>query len=185
MIVLRIERASFALGADIVEPFSVELIGGARAVREFPNERAASIAARIAAGIVKPAGGTVFIGEYQTRIQPVQAKARVAFVPRDTSALSRGPFERELRFFADIFGIDRATAQRHAGAALSALGEDDYARAVALALIRDAPLLVLDRPPEHLYGAIAGYAEAAIFATRVAGPAPVRAREIGAAQALR
>ena len=183
MIVLRIEGASFARDADDVKPFSAEVAAGARVVREFPSERAAAIAARLAAGIVKPTGGAVFIGEYQTRIQPVQAKARVAFVPRDTAAFTRGPFARELRYFAEIFGIDLATAQQRAGAALAALGAggthgaDEYARVVALALIRTTPLLVLDRAPEHLYAAIAAYADAAIFATRVAEPAPTGSHE--------
>ncbi len=183
MNVLRIDRASFVRDAEGVDPFSAEVAEGARVVREFPSERAAAIAARLAAGIVKPTSGAVFIGEYQTRIQPVQAKARVAFVARDTAAFARGPFARELLFFADIYGIDRAEAERRARAALAALGGDDYARAVALALIREAPLLVLDRPPEHLFGPICGYAGAAIFATRVAGPAQVPTREMRAAQA--
>jgi hypothetical protein len=173
MIVLRIDGASFARDAVNVAPFSAEVAEGARVTREFANERAAAIAARLAAGIVKPTAGAVFIGEYQTRIQPVQAKARVAFVPRDTAAIARGPFARELRYFADIFGIERTVAQARAHSALAAFGEDDYARAVALALIRETPLLVLDRPPEHLYGAIAAYAGAAIFATRAMGPAHV------------
>jgi hypothetical protein len=185
MNVLRIDRASFVRDAEDVAPFSAEVSEGARVVREFPSERCAAIAARLAAGIVKPSTGSVFIGEYQTRIQPVQAKARVAFVPRDTTAFARGPFARELLFFADIFGIGRAEAERRARAALAALGEDDYARAVALALIREAPLLVLDRPPEHLYGPICGYATAAIFATRIAGPAGVRRRDARTAEALR
>ena len=167
-----------------VDPFSAEVAEGARVVREFPSERAAAIAARLAAGIVKPTSGAVFIGEYQTRIQPVQAKARVAFVARDTRSRSRAARSRgSPLFFADIYGIDRAEAERRARAALAALGGDDYARAVALALIREAPLLVLDRPPEHLFGPICGYAGAAIFATRVAGPAQVPTREMRAAQA--
>jgi ABC-type Na+ transport system ATPase subunit NatA len=175
MLVLRVNGASFTGDAESLEPFSAEVAEGARVVREFANERSAAIAARLAAGIVKPSAGAVFIGEYHTRIQPVQAKARAAFVPRDTAAFARGSFSRELGFFADIYGIERAAAQQRARAALAALGDDDYARAVALALIREVPLLVLDRPPEHLYDAIAEHTDAAIFATRAAGPASVRA----------
>jgi hypothetical protein len=187
MNVLRIDRASFARDADAVEPFSAEVGPAGRLVREFPSERAAAIAARLAAAIVKPTAGAVFIGEYQTRIQPVQAKARVAFVPRDATAFARGPFAREVCFFAEIYGVEPEAARSRARAALAALGEDEYARAVALALIREAPLLVLDRPPEHLYGAICEYARAAIFATRVAAAAPVRVRSraAAAAEALR
>src|SRR5580698_3134304 len=80
--VLHAVDAAFARGGDpLVPPFSIELSPGERAGLLMPTDRAAAIGARMAAGIVKATGGTLFIGDFDPRLQPVQAKRAVGDVP--------------------------------------------------------------------------------------------------------
>ena len=150
MTVLRSIDALFANGvaADEVGPFDCVVRAGDDAVLHFATPRNASIAARICAGIVKPTRGSVFVGDYDTRLQPREVKRRVGFV--DARGWTGDPhaFQCEVAFRAEVWGIPRAVAERRARMLLAALGReaDAYGRALALALIAPVDLVVLDQP---------------------------------------
>lgn len=152
--VLRVAGAGFTPGAvPAVAPFSLELEAGQRAdVRQFGASRA-SIAARLCAGIVKPSTGAVYICDYDTRLQPAQAKQRTGYV--DISGLGGTAlrFAREVALRSAIWSVDRARALDRIATVFKALGDDcsPYARGTALALIPDILLLVLDQPPAGVF----------------------------------
>ncbi len=143
----------------LVPPFSIELAAGDRATLAMTTGPAASIAARMAAGIVKATTGTLFIGDFDPRIQPVQAKRTIGFVPRSgrfggdapRAPLSAACVREIVDLHAALYEVEQAAARRAAFGVLSAFSAvDDATLALALALIRPIALLVLDRPEPAL-----------------------------------
>lgn len=153
MTILRAIEAVFAGDAprDAVGPLDLVLRSGDEATLGFATPRAASIAARVCAGIVKPTHGSVYVGDYDTRLQPREAKRRVGFV--DAQGWSGDPhaFGCEIAFRAEVWGIPRAVAACRARTLLAAFGRppDAYDLGLALALIAPVDLVVLDQPAER------------------------------------
>jgi hypothetical protein len=147
--VLRAHEARFERdGVSYTPPLSLSLHERGRASLAFAAERSASAAARLLAGLLKATCGWVRIGDYDPALQPARAKALVTFVSPALPAPAHAAFDRELRFRAALWGVDIGQARKRAAAAGELFGLDDaYARSLALAMIRDAPLIVLDRPP--------------------------------------
>jgi ABC-type Na+ transport system ATPase subunit NatA len=146
--ILRATDVTFSRdGVKIVAPFSLVLEAGQEARLDQPSARAAAIAARICAAIVRPTSGIVYVGEYETRLQPPQAKRLVGFVDADGFEGDAHALRCEVAFRADVWNVDKVAAQLRASAIVEKLGDGPYARALALALVADVALVVLDRPP--------------------------------------
>jgi ABC-type taurine transport system ATPase subunit len=179
---LRVEHASFVRdGVELVAPFSVALPAGGDATLAAPSGPAAAIVARICAAIVKPTFGTVYVGDFETRLQPPQAKRLVGFVDAAGFSGDAHAFACEVAFRAEVWGLDRRAARARAADVLARLGRppgDAYASAVALALVADVRLVVLDRPPASVLPAIRDLVPAAgIVSVLTSAPAPLLARE--------
>jgi hypothetical protein len=161
--VLRIVAARFVRdGRDLMAPFSLELGAGQRARLEQPSASCAMVAARLAAAIVKPTFGAVTVGDFDSRLQPAQAKRLVGFVPQGGFGGSEREFGREIGFRADVWNVERAAMLREAGEILAALrraplspATDAYARGIALALAPGVHLAVLELPPAGVLEALA------------------------------
>jgi ABC-type Na+ transport system ATPase subunit NatA len=170
--VLRVSDARFVRdGLELIAPYSIVLAPGERATLTQPNETAAKIAARIAAGIVKPTCGTVFVGDFDARVQPAQAKRLVGFVAACGFPGGMRGLEREVRFRADVWDLDAATLRRNAevvSSALELVATPAYARAVALALAPDVAAIVLEQPPLGIADALAKLRPAAALLTTCA-----------------
>ncbi len=151
MTVLRALGARFARdGREIVAPFSLTLGAGETLTLEQPDGTAAAVAARMCAAIVKPTDGAIYVGDYETRLQPPQCKRLVGFVDAAGFEGDAYALRCEVAFRADVWGLDAAAAQARGRAVLAALGDGDYARGVALALVPEVALVVLDRPDARL-----------------------------------
>ncbi len=179
---LRVEHASFVRdGSELVAPFSIALPDGGEATLDARSGPAAAIVARICAAIVKPTFGTVYVGDFETRLQPPQAKRLVGFVDAAGFTGDAHAFACEVAFRAEVWGLDRSAASARASEVLARLGYpvgDAYASAVALALVAEVRLIVLDRPPEALVPRIRELAPAAgIVSVRIGAPSPLVARE--------
>ena len=172
MVVLQADGATFARGGDtIVPPFSLELASGEHGTLGCVDDRAARVAARVAAGIVKVTSGKLLICHFDPRVQPVQAKRCTGFVPRDGD-FGWSPPDRDdaTRLHASLFEVSCDEARRRVRATLEALGDDGpFAFALALALVRPIRLLVLDRPPADVDARLAGVVDEAttLLSTRV------------------
>ena len=157
-------------GDDLVAPFSIALDAGD--VRELPQPTSfsASLAARLCGAIVRPTSGTIYVGDYSTRLQPPQAKRRVGFVDVAGFDGDAHAFACEVAFRAQCWGIARRLARERAARILDALARDDaYARAIALALVADVDLIVLDQPPDDLAARVRALVPTpALLASRVA-----------------
>lgn len=176
MTVLRAIDASFAgAGETVVGPFHVALRPGERIAIEEPTARAASIAARIFAAIVKPTAGAIYVGDYDTRLQPPQAKRRLGFVDCAGFGGDDHAFACEAAFRADVWGLEVPAAIGRAREVLAALaaGETPYARGIALALIPEVSFLVLDQPEPAIGEAVRAIVPAlALIETRVVRAVP-------------
>ncbi len=179
--VLRVVAARFVRdGIDLMTPFSLELPGGTYATLVQPNAHAAAIAARVAAAIVKPTFGVVHVGDFDTRLQPAQAKRTVGFVPSCGFLGGRDDFRREACFRADVWRVDRAATLHEAEYLLHRFDarfdgelEEGYARAVALALAPGVKLAVLELPPRNARASIAALQPSlAIAVATVASESP-------------
>jgi ABC-type Na+ transport system ATPase subunit NatA len=175
-IVLRACEARFERsGLSLTPALSARIERGGSAALEFAGDCAAAIAARMLAGIIKPSHGTIAIGDFDTRLQPVQARRLCAFASLDIAVPPPRGFERELRFRAALWRIDETRARAAAGEILDAFGRDDpFARSLALACFREAPLIVLDRPPAGTARVMRAIVpDAAIVETGIGSAAPL------------
>jgi hypothetical protein len=167
--VLRAVGACFARDGEVLAgPFSATLAPGASEVFTARDLREARIVARMAAGIVKPTTGSVSIGDYDPRVQPVQAKRLVAFSLGDDTGVTRANFDRAVVLRAALWGVDATGARAHALRMRAALGDESDALALAVALHQALPLVVLEVPRATLLEAVRRLLpDAAIFSTRV------------------
>ncbi len=161
-------------------PLTFSLQAGERYTLEAASSRAASIAARLCAAIVKPMQGAIYIGDYDTRLQPPQAKRRLGFVDVAGVTADARTFACEVALRADVWGLDRDAAQRRAQELLRAFSRcpERHARAAALALVTDVQLIILDQPAAALREAmLSAFPELTVVDTRVTSTVTVPARE--------
>lgn len=185
--ILRATAVTFVRdGVPLVAAFSLSLDAGAAVEIVQPSARAASIAARMCAAIVKPSRGVIYVGEFETRLQPPQAKRLVGFVDAGGFEGDAHALRCEVAFRADVWNLDKAAAQGRATEILDALGDGPYARAIALALVAEVALVVLDQPQRRFVGRVRKLVpEAAIVHTLVAATATLSAPVPAPAPAVR
>lgn len=157
MSVLRMIDATFAArGSAPVGPFSLTLEAGEGFALSAETSRDALLAARLAAALVKATSGTVLVSDFDPKVQPVQVKRLVGYVPAEPATPPMKNVDDYFRFRADLWEVDRELAvqrgrdvlaqSRNAGA--------PYAIALAAALIRPCVLLVVDRPDLEYFGVL-------------------------------
>jgi len=140
-------------------------------------------------GIVKPTCGTLLIGDYDPRIQPVHAKRLVGYVPYNGDfGWHPQPFglrraaaddsDEAIDLHAALFEVPKAEARRRVYAMLDEIGWlDGETLAAALALMRPIQLLAMDRPSDATVSRLEGALpqSVALIATQVHVPAPIPA----------
>lgn len=146
---LELREASYArAGRTLVAPLSLSLDEGERLAYACSDDTAAATSALMAAGLVKPTSGRVFIAAFDPRIQPVQAKRIVGYVPHEALQHDFPSFTRYIEFRAALWGLPRAQSVVRANALLARLDgvHEAFAYPLAGALLAQPRLLVLDRP---------------------------------------
>lgn len=149
MAMLQLHEASFVrAGRALVPPLTITLGERERLAHACTDERSASTIALMAAGLVKPTSGRVFIAAFDPRIQPVQAKRIVGYVPHEALQHEFPSFARYIEFRAALWGLPRAQAVVRARALLARLDgvHEAFAYPLIGALLAQPRLLVLDRP---------------------------------------
>ena len=147
--VLEMRAAAFARrGATIVPPTDLLLGERESAALICPDARAAAVAARMAAGIVKASEGAVYICGFDPRLQPVQSKRLAGFVSHALTSADFASLDRYIDYRAALWGLPRAQSivqARHLRSAVREI-DDAYAFPLVAALLARPALLVLDRP---------------------------------------
>jgi len=168
-VLLEMRGASFAQrGAEIVSPQTLELKEDGRLAHACAGNRQASIVAMMAAGLVRATSGSVFVGAFDPRIQPVHVKRLAGYVPHDALPYEFSTFDRYIEYRAALWQLPQAESVMRARGILDGLGgiHESFAYPLAGVLISLPKLLVLDRP-QALYAPqiVRAAQECAIFST--------------------
>lgn len=154
-------------GRQLLAPVTLTVEYAERAGLACESALAAGIAARLSAGIVKCSGGSVFVGDFDPKIQPVQVKRLVGFLPHARPPVGLKA-ERYFAYRAALWGLDRLAAVAHGNALAEKLHglERDEAVMLAAIYLHDPQLIVLERPTDGLREAAESLLETrALFAT--------------------
>ncbi|MGB6987510.1 MAG: hypothetical protein WBD74_16180 [Candidatus Aquilonibacter sp.] len=149
MHILRMRDASYARnGATIVAPTSLDLAPREHMTHPCASAHEAEALAMMAAALARATAGSVTIGEYDPRVQPVHCKRIAAFVPHDPLPLTQIDAERYIAYRAALWDVDLAVARARAQELLARLGglHEAFAYPIVGALVPAPKLLVLDRP---------------------------------------
>lgn len=169
MALLEMREASFSRnGSTIVPPVTLKLDENEWRAHACASGAAASAIALMAAGLVRPSSGRVFIAAFDPRIQPVQVKRVAGFVPHEAVPHDFASFTRYVEFRAALWGLPRAQTVVRARALLSRLDgvHEAFAYPLVGALLSQPRLLVLDRPQAAYAQQIVDVAnDCAIFST--------------------
>ena len=160
--------ATFSSAAGPAGPFAVSLEAGERVALQCGSPKEAAIAALLGAGIAKASSGSVLIGDYDPRVQPVHCKRIAAFVPHEPLALDEAEFERYLEYRAALWGVDPRRAAAEAAVLQQRLAgvHEAFAYPLIGALIAAPKLVVLDRPqPAYAAQILEAVAGCALFST--------------------
>lgn len=171
MSLLQLREASFVQrGVPVVPPVTLTLDEGERVAYACAGERCAAIVAMMAAGLVKPSSGAVYVGAFDPRIQPVQVKRIAGFVPHEAVPHDFPSFARYVEYRAALWSLPLAQTIVRARALLARLDgvHEAFAYPLIGALLADPKLLVLDRPQAAYAPQILDAAgDRAIFSTHV------------------
>jgi ABC-type taurine transport system ATPase subunit len=168
---LEMRGASYSRGGrEIVAPTTLALGENERLAHACGDDFSASTLALMAAGLVRPSSGRVFIAAFDPRIQPTQVKRIVGYVPHEALPHDFPSFTRYIEFRATLWGLPRAQSVVRARALLSQLDgvHEAFAYPLVGALLSAPRLLVLDRPQAAYAQQILDLAhDCAIFSTHV------------------
>ncbi|MFN2448232.1 MAG: hypothetical protein ABR508_00355 [Candidatus Baltobacteraceae bacterium] len=182
MTLLEVRQAAYGC---VLAPVSLVLEELGHAAHACAGAPAASALAKMVCAMLRPSSGAVYVGAFDTRIQPVQVKRIAAFVPHDAIGPGFGSFEAYIEYRADLWGLDRAQTVVNAGAILESLRgvHEAFAYPLAGALAAQPRLLVLDRPQAAYAGAIARAAARCAVLSTHAGEDEARAFTVEAVNA--
>ena len=125
-----------------------------------PNGAGKSTAISVIAGLLQPNGGAVRIGGEVMTTKATALRSRIGLVPQDLAVYPDLTCRENLRFFASLYGLDRAHARARIDEVLDVIGLTDRAddRAdefsggmkrrlnIGIGLLHHPTLLILDEP---------------------------------------
>ncbi len=102
----------------------------------------------MAAGIAKATTGSLFIGDYDPRVQSVHCKRLAGFVPHEPLELDEGDFPRYIAYRAALWNLEPTAAQAYARLLHERLEgmHEAFSYPLVGALVAKPRLIVLDRP---------------------------------------
>jgi ABC-2 type transport system ATP-binding protein len=125
-----------------------------------PNAAGKTTTIKVLAGLMKPTSGTARVAGYDVQAQAAEARRRVAYVPDFPFLYDKLTPWEFLRFIAQLFRLDRATAERDATELIARFNLDPYLGkpneslshgtrqrvAIASALLHRPEVCILDEP---------------------------------------
>jgi ABC-2 type transport system ATP-binding protein len=148
-------------GQVIVPATTLRVEAGERTTARCAPDRGAEALAMMAGALLRPTAGSVLIGEYDPRVQPVHCKRLAAFVPHDPLPLSSIDADRFIDYRAALWDLDAADARARARTLLDRLTglHEAFAYPIVAALLPSPQLVVLDRPQPTAVDRVARIAE--------------------------
>src|SRR2546422_834999 len=187
---LRLERVSFAYGdVTALAEVSFALGPGERAALLGRNGAGKSTLVRLVTGLRRPAAGSIWVEDWDTRDRPPEQLARRVgsmFQYADQQLFAR-TVRDDVSFGPRALGFAAPEVQQRVGRALAALGLEAHAAhhpydlppafrklaALAGALALEPRLLVLDEPTAGLDRALRARVASALLERAAAGAAPL------------
>lgn len=128
-----------------------------------PNGAGKTTLLKMCCGLIKPTKGKISVAGYDYEKDEIKIKKIIGFIPEDSPLYESMYIRDYLLFFAEIFGIDKKTANRRIEKLLSSLNlsagqkrTGDCSKGmkrkvvIARALINDPDLLICDEPTSGL-----------------------------------
>lgn len=169
--VIRLRDAAFVRrGTTIVPPTTLDVLAGARIARRCSSSEHARGLALVAAGFIHATSGTVSIGEFDPRVQPVHCRRIAAYVPHDPMPMTPIDFARYVEYRAALWDMDPMRASAHAKLLLERLAglHEAFAYPIVAALLPSPHAIVLDRPPlAYARAILEAAAPCAVFSTHL------------------
>ena len=126
-----------------------------------PNGAGKTTTLKLLAGLVEPTAGSVTVAGFDA--SDPEMRRHLGFLPEESPLYEEMTALSYLRFFADLYDVDREVADERIGAALDRLGLDHRERrlgdiskgmqrkvAIARSLVNDPDVLVYDEPASGL-----------------------------------
>ncbi len=145
-----------------VDKLSVEIPKGEILGLLGPNGAGKSTTLRIMTGYLSPTSGTIIVDGHDVTLDPRVVKERMGYLPESAPLYSEMIVFDYLKYIADIRGVESSMARLKELAELCSIGEvmhkpiatlsKGYRQRVglALALMKDPPILILDEPTSGL-----------------------------------
>ena len=125
-----------------------------------PNGAGKTTTLRMLAGLIKATAGRARLDGHDVTTEPEAVKRSIGFLTANTGLYQRLSPRELLAYFAELHGMDPATAGKRAETLIEWLEMGDYAElrcgalstgqrqrtSIARALIADPPILILDEP---------------------------------------
>ncbi len=118
---------------------------------------------KILSGLVKPTSGSLSIGGTDISGDPIRIKEQIGYLPEESRLYETMRVPEYLRFFGEIYGLDRMTIDARADLLLTQLSLNPEGKmignlskgmkrkvAIARSLIHDPSLLIYDEPGSGL-----------------------------------
>ena len=150
--VVAVDGVSFS----IERPSLVALLG--------PNGAGKSTLLNMVAGVVPPTRGRVLVRGVDVWRDPHRAKKLMGFVPQEFGVVDMFTVEENMWYAADLYRVPRSEARRRIRELLELMGLEGHRRrlasklsgglrrrlSIAMSLVHDPPVLILDEPTTGL-----------------------------------
>ena len=110
---IRLENLTKLYGSFVaVDDISLEVKGGELFGLLGPNGAGKTTTLRMIAGILRPNGGRVLIGEHDVHADPIAAKQQLGFIPDRPFVYDKLTGAEFLRFVAGLYGQEGDLVER-------------------------------------------------------------------------
>jgi sodium transport system ATP-binding protein len=147
-----------------VDHLSFEARGGSIFGLLGPNGAGKTTALRMLSTLITPTAGTAWVAGYNILERPEDVRRSIGFLTGSTGLYPRLSAREVVRYFARMYGLDEATAERRIDVLFEKLGITEYQNkrcgelssgmkqkvSIARAIVHDPPVLILDEPTTGL-----------------------------------
>ncbi len=147
-------------GVRAVDSLSFEVSAGEIFGMVGPDGAGKTTTLRMLAGIMSPDSGTASIDGINVVLDPERAKHSLSYMPQRFGLYEELSVDENIRFYADLFGVNRAEREKRSAELLNAAGMSEFRRRYAgllsggmkqklglvCALIHRPKVVLLDEP---------------------------------------
>lgn len=129
-----------------------------------PNGAGKTTTLRMIATLMRPTSGSIKVGGYDTQEEPIEARRRIGFLTGSTKLYDRLTPLEVVKFYADVYGVDKITFDRRVDELFTTLDMNEFAKkrigklstgmtqkvSIARTMIHNPEVVVFDEPTTGL-----------------------------------